>query len=60
LGAGWEGNTFVTAVRNKIAVLPSVDKDLNCIYKSDVSVAMTDGSSKKLNTKNLNLKSRIQ
>jgi len=50
----------VTAVRNKIAVLPSVDKDLNCIYKSDVSVSMTDGSSKKLYAKNLNLKSRIQ
>jgi len=52
--------SFVTAVRNKIVVTPSVDHNLNCIYKSDVSVALTDGNSKKLYAKNLNLKSRIQ
>lgn len=45
---GWEGNTFVTASRNKIVVLPTVDKELNCIYKSDVSVALSDGDSRKL------------
>lgn len=50
----------MTAVRNKLVVLPKIDSDLNCIYKSDVNTVLNDGDKQITKTKNILLKSKIQ
>lgn len=51
---------WVTTVRNKLIIPPKVDKNLNCIYKSDISVALTDEDNSNVYSRNINLKSRLQ
>jgi len=50
----------VTAVRNKVVVIPTVDADLNCIYKTDLNTELDDGETRTMATYNLSIKSRIQ
>lgn len=53
-------NPTVTSVRNKLVVIPKVDNNLNCIYKADLDVQITDGENDSIRTYNMNLTNKIQ